>query len=385
MRLALVTETFPPEVNGVSMTLGRLCSGLSVLGWDVQVTRPVQEIEELEERVVAQPFEEIIVAGVPLPGYKGLRMGEPAGYTLFRSWSKARPDVVHIATEGPLGLAALAAARALRIPVSSTFHTNFDQYSDHYRVGFIQRLTSSYLRAVHNLCECTLAPTRQMADLLAEQGYRNTGVLSRGVDTLLFDPAKRDESLRREWGVPEGGRVSLYVGRVAKEKNVGLALRAFEAIRTLFPEDRMVVVGDGPERARLEGEGKYPMVHYAGMRSGADLARHYASGDLFLFPSVTETFGNVLTEAMASGLAVCAFDYAAGRQYIQPGSNGELAAFGDMESFVSKAVELRARPNPELAALREEARATSNGISWEMVVASFQESIRQVVAEYRHK
>ncbi|MDQ8203152.1 glycosyltransferase family 1 protein [Pelagicoccus sp. SDUM812003] len=378
MKLALVTETFPPEVNGVSMTLGRLCEGLAAEGWEIMVVRPVQEHEEVDMPSEEKPYEEFIAAGVPLPGYNALRMGEPAGFSLYRIWKRSRPDVVHVATEGPLGVAALIAARLLKIPVSSTFHTNFDQYSDHYRIGFIQRLASSYLRWVHNRCDVTLAPTRQMADELAKLGYRNTGVLSRGVDTELFRPDRRDESLRREWGVPEDGKVVLYVGRVAKEKNIDLAFAAFESLREDFPHDRMVVVGGGPELPRLKR--KYPEVRYAGMRKGEDLARHYASGDLFLFPSVTETFGNVVTEAMASALAVCTYDYAAGREYIESGRNGMLARFGDAEHFVAQTLALRCLPEQELASVRSAASETGKGISWKRVVESFQRSLRAVAS-----
>ena len=380
MRLALVTETYPPEVNGVSMTLGKLCAGLVDTGWEVQVVRPVQEAEEYECVTSNGECEELIVPGVPLPGYKGLRMGEPAALTLFASWWKRRPDIVHIATEGPLGLAALAVARFLKLPLSSTFHTNFDQYTGHYRVGFIAKLISAYLRAVHNACGCTLAPTRQMAEELASMGYRNMGVFSRGVDTKQFTPELRDEALRSEWGASEDSRVFLYVGRVAREKNIDLALASFATIHELYPKDKMVVVGDGPELARLKRE--YPYVCYAGMRKGEALARHYASGDIFLFPSVTETFGNVVTEAMASGLAVTTYDYAAGRQCIESGLNGCLASFGDEADFKRMAIQLREMDTKAFGALRREARATANSISWERVVASFKRSALEVIGRY---
>ncbi|MDQ8182894.1 glycosyltransferase family 1 protein [Pelagicoccus sp. SDUM812005] len=377
MKLALVTETFPPEVNGVSMTLGRLCDGLVQRGWDLLVVRPVQEHEEVDDVPQSKPFEEFIVAGVPLPGYSSLRMGEPAGFSLHRIWKEKRPDVVHIATEGPLGVAALIAAKLLEIPVASTFHTNFDQYSDHYSVGGAQRAMSAYLRMVHNYCGCTLAPTRQMAEALASEGYRNTGVLSRGVDTEHFSPEKRDESLRRAWGIQDGGRAIVYVGRVAKEKNIDLVVRAYQAILKERPKDRLILVGGGPELERLQR--KYPDIRYAGMQKGEALARHYASGDIFLFASVTETFGNVVTEAMASGLAVCTYDYAAGREYVRPGENGFLADFGDEQAFVSQAVSLSSLGDEELDRIRRAARKTAEGISWDSVVESFQTSLRALV------
>lgn len=377
MRLALVTETFPPEVNGVSMTLGRLCHGLAKRGWELQVTRPVQEHEEVDSPVEDKGFEEFIVAGVPIPGYSSLRMGEPAGFSLHRMWKQRRPDVVHIATEGPLGVAALIAARLLNIPVCSTFHTNFDQYSDHYSVGFVQRGMSAYLRAVHNFCACTLAPTQQMADELAAEGYRNTGVLSRGVDTELFGSKKRDEGLRDSWQLGKAGRAIVYVGRIAKEKNIDLVVRAYQSLRKDYPEDRLVLVGGGPELPRLQR--KYPDICYAGMQKGEGLARHYASADLFLFASETETFGNVVTEAMASGLAVCAYDYAAGRAYVRSGENGQLARFGEDEDFLKQARALRSLSDEALAAMRLAARETAQGISWDAVVESFEVSLHGLV------
>lgn len=377
MRLALVTETFPPEVNGVAMTLGRLRDGLAGLGWSVQVVRPEQDSDEFPSAEAAAR-DDVIVPGLPLPGYKGLRMGEPAIFSMGRAWRARRPDIVHVATEGPLGLAALWVARRLGLPVSSTFHTNFDQYSGHYHIGFIEQLARSYLRWVHNACVCTLAPTRQMADELEAGGYRNVGVLSRGVDTELFDPARRDEALRREWGVGPGGRALLYVGRAAREKNIDLAVGAYRALAADHPEDRMVVVGDGPELERLKAES--PRIVYAGMRRGTDLARHYASGDVFLFPSVTETFGNVVTEAMASGLAVVTYDYAAGRQHVIHGENGFLAAFGDGADFEQNAREARALPDDRLAAVRQAARETALGIRWSRVAATFDAALREAIA-----
>lgn len=360
------------------MTLGRLCAGLARRGWDLTVVRPVQEHEEIDAVREPQPFEEFVVAGVPIPGYSSLRMGEPAGFSLHRMWKEKRPDVVHIATEGPLGLASLTAAKLLEIPVSSTFHTNFDQYSGHYGAGFVQRGMSAYLRWVHNQCGCTLAPTRQMAEALAAEGYERTGVLSRGVDTELFHPGRRDGSLRESWNLGPGGRAMVYVGRVAKEKNIDIVMRVFREISRDHPEDRLVIVGDGPELERLKR--KHPDVLYAGMRKGEDLARHYASSDIFLFASVTETFGNVVTEAMASGLATCTYDYAAGREFVDAGRNGFLADFDDEDDFSRQAKALRALDEEALVQLRQQARATAERISWDAVVDSFQDSLRELVS-----
>ncbi len=376
MKLALVTETFPPEVNGVSMTLGRLVSGLRFRGCEVQIVRPVQcgEYESLDNS--KGKINELIVPGLPLPGYDGLRMGQPSVYRLLREWSRSLPDIVHVATEGPLGLAALWVAHMLRIPASSIYHTNFHQYTGHYNVGLIQGFILVFLRIAHNSCGCTLAPTRQMAKELKSLGFKNTGVLSRGVDTALFSPEYRDSQLRSEWGAGENDCVFTYVGRVASEKNIDLAIQSYLSAREIRRDCLMVIVGDGPEKERLEQS--YPDIVFAGMRKGEDLARHYASSDVFLFPSVTETFGNVVTEAMSSGLAVVTYDYAAGRELIEPGVNGYLAAFDQPEAFQSQAEQMMSLEFDRLAKVRFSARETALNISWSRVVMDFQHSLEVV-------
>lgn len=368
MRLALVTETYPPEVNGVAMTLSRLVGGLRAAGHAVEVVRPRQ----VHERGPS-PAEDFVVPGVAIPFYDALRIGLPVVPRLEARWRAWRPDVVHVATEGPLGLASLAAAERLRLPVTSSFHTNFHAYGGHYGVAALRDATLAYLRWFHNRTRCTLAPTRQMVGELAEARFRNLGVMARGVDARLFDPARRDEALRASWGAAPDDPVALYVGRVAAEKNLGLGVEAFLRLREREPRLRFVLVGDGPAKEGLMRA--HPDFHYAGMRRGEELAAHYASGDLFLFPSVTETFGNVVTEALASGLATVGYDYAATREHVREGRNGFAARFGDAAAFhaaAERALAARGRW-PEL---RTAARRTALGLTWEAVVARFAADIR---------
>ena len=376
MKLALVTETFPPEVNGVSMTLGRLVVGLVEKGYQVQVVRPAQDSERDDKSVGQNPYDELVMPGMPLPGYEGLRMGRPEAYRLLREWTAAKPDLVHVATEGPLGLAALWVARVLQIPTSSTFHTNFHQYTGHYKIGLIEDFILVFLRITHNSCGCTLAPTKQMADELKAMGFKNTAVLSRGVDTELFSPDRRDEQLRAEWGAKPEDRVVAYVGRVASEKNIDLAVKAFRRSQTDSRKSIMVIVGDGPERLRLQD--KYPDIVFAGMRKGEDLARHYASSDIFLFPSVTETFGNVVTEALSSGLAVVTYDYAAGRELIESGIDGLLAPFDQPDQFIEAARVAMGLDTEALSTLRMQARETAMAVSWDRVIQEFKQSLEIV-------
>lgn len=374
LRVAVVTETYPPEVNGVAMTLARIVDGLQRRNHRIQLIRPRQHATETPARNAH--LEEVLSPGVPIPRYQGLRVGLPAKQALFRLWSLKRPDVVHIATEGPLGWSALAAAIKLRLPVSTGFHTNFHSYSQHYGVGFLKKPITAYLRKFHNRAQATLVPTEDLRRELATQGFENLRVVSRGVDTRLFSPARRSPQLRRDWGAADGEPMALYVGRIAPEKNLNLLANAHSSMRTHVPEARLVMVGDGPERAALAA--RHPDIVFAGTRTGEDLAAHYASADIFLFPSLTETFGNVTLEAMASGLAVVAYDYAGARQYLAHERNGLLAPFNDGEAFVGLATAIATNPR-RAASLRVQARASAERIDWDNVFDDFEAVLRDVM------
>ena len=285
LKVALVTETYAPEVNGVAMTLGRIVQGMLDRGHQVQLIRPRQHAKEQPQH--QRNLHEYLVGGLPIPGYSGLHFGLPARKALTTLWQGERPDIVQVATQGPLGWSSLGAARFLGLPLSSSFHTNFDAYSRHYGIGWLKPAVSGYLRHFHNRTDRTLVPTRALARSLDGDGYRNVGVMSRGVDTHLFNPQRRSLALRASWGVGPEDLVVINVGRLAAEKNLGLTLKAFEEIKKVRPDARLLFVGDGPEKARLAAQ--HPQHIYAGMRRGEDLAAHYASADLFLFPSLTET------------------------------------------------------------------------------------------------
>jgi glycosyltransferase involved in cell wall biosynthesis len=383
VKVALVTETYPPEVNGVAMTLSRLTGGLVKRGHSVEVVRPRQK-DEIEGAVIepvngsgAPSVAQWLVPGAPIPFYKTLRMGLPVQGTLVKRWSETRPDVVHVATEGPLGLAALNAAKKLGLPVTSSYHTNFHQYGGHYGLRFGRDLALLYMRWFHNQAACTLAPTDEMCAQLENEGFERLRTLARGVDATLFSPGKRSAELRASWGAGPDDPVMIYVGRIAAEKNLGQAVEAFLAMQAIEPRAKFVLVGDGPEKGPLAA--KHPQFHYAGMRRGEELAAHYASADAFVFASVTETFGNVITEAMASGLVVVAYDYAATRQHVRHGVNGFAAEFGDRAAFVAAAREAINR-RVEWQTLRGNARATALTITWDSIVDRFEEELNAAVA-----
>lgn len=373
LRIALVSETFPPEINGVSMTLGRLVDGLARRGHQVQVIRCRRPTELPTETNTL--IQHTALPSLPIPRYSGLRLGLPARGKLRELWSRERPDVVHVATEGPLGRSALRAAEELRLPLASSYHTNFHDYSRHYGIGLLHGMVAGYLRRFHNRTRVTMVPSPDLLDQLVTAGYHNLVTLGRGVDTELFTPAKRDHALRATWGAAPDAPVLLHVGRVAPEKNIPLALKAFARLRSQVPGARMVVVGDGPLRPGFAQQ--HPDVRFTGALAVEDLARHYASADVFLFPSMSETFGNVLLEAMASGLATVSFDYAAPKTYVQQDDNGVIAPFGNEAAWLDHACALVADPK-RLARLRPAARATALTIGWDAVIDRFEGFLRRV-------
>ncbi|MBN1404454.1 MAG: glycosyltransferase family 1 protein [Opitutales bacterium] len=374
MKISLVTETYPPEVNGVAMTLEHLVHGLVARGHSMEVVRPRQGKGDVAAQSAG--MSEFLSIGLPLPGYSGLHFGIIRAGKLVKHWREHRPDLVHVATEGPLGWAAIRAAKKLGIATVSSFHTNFHSYGQHYGYGMLIRTALSWLRYIHNSTRLTFAPSPDVVQTLEKEGFRNMRLLGRGVDTELFDPSRRSEELRKSWGAGPETPVAVYVGRLAGEKNLPVAVQAFKTMRSKIPELRFVLVGDGPSRATLEKEN--PEFHFAGMRRGEDLATHYASADLFIFASVTETFGNVVTEAMASGLPALAYDYAAPAKYIVNGESGRLAAYGDTEAFIA-AAGIMAQEQAHWAEMGRNARKTAEGISWDAVIDGYAEDIRKVL------
>ena len=366
LHIALVSETFPPEVNGVANTLGRLCQGLRERGHRLQLVRPRQA-----DDTAPNDDQLLLTRGWPLPGYAGLQWGQSSLHKLLRRWQRNRPDVLYIATEGPLGLSALRAARRLGIPVVSGFHTNFQQYSDHYGFGLLTRLLTGYLRWFHNRSRLTLVPSPSQRLELQRRGFERLELLARGVDGQLFHPARRSAGLRAEWGLGEDEIAVLHVGRLAAEKNLQLLTRAFRQLQGDLPQQRLrlVLVGDGPLRAQLQAE--LPEALFCGVQRGEALAAHYASGDLFLFPSLSETFGNVVLEALASGLAVVAFDQAAAAQHIRHGHNGALATPGDEAAFIESARWLLEDPE-SLRRVRLNARQHAGKQGWPAIVERFE-------------
>lgn len=361
-RVCIVTETYAPEVNGVAHTLSTLVNGMRDRGIQVQIIRPRQNKLDKDDDVT------LTLPGLPIPGYPELKFGLPYYRRVLNTLTRFRPEAVYVATEGPLGWVATKAAEKLGIHVISGFHTNFHQYGKHYRIGALENLGYRYLRWFHNTTSATLVPTSAQASELTAHGFERVRVMARGVNSRQFSPDHRSPELRAGWGAQPEDLVLLYVGRIAAEKNLQLVLRTYEQLRSQDDTVKLVLVGNGPE---LQGiRERHPEVICAGVRRGEELSRFYASGDIFLFPSLTDTFGNVVTEALASGLGLVAFDYAAAHEHTQHEKSAMLASFGDEKAFIRHAASLLERPNL-LRTIRLQARQLACTISWDSIIDEF--------------
>lgn len=366
LHIAIVSDTCPPDINGVANTLGKLRDGLRTLGHRVDIIRSGP----------AHHSEETTVPYWPLPGYWEIHVGAPLPGFFKSRWKRERPDAVYIAIETPLGFAAARAALALGIPAIAGYHTNFRDYLTRYGQPWIGSQVLRYQRWFHNRLPLTLVPSPETQNRLRADGFLHTAVLGRGIDSERFAPSKRCPALRRTWDADEETPVALVVGRVSPEKNIDLALRAIASLRQSAPSLRAVIVGDGPSRPSLQAA--HPDFHFAGYQNGEDLATHFASADFLLFPSKTETFGNVLLEAMASGLPCLAFDSGAAAWHGTHGVNLLKAPLGDDDAFLHQAHALLDPSTRQT--LSHTARQFAVSLSWPGIVRQFESHLRQVIS-----
>ena len=317
MRVTLVTETFAPQVNGVSRTLGQLVAYLESVGDTVQVVHP-------DYGPGAAGRDRWQVKSAPLPFYREVSVPLPPFGPVLRAIDAFQPDLIHVATEITLGWTVLRHALKRQIPIVSSFHTNFDQYCDHYHLGWARGVAWRYLRWFHNRTTETYVPSQVTVDDLTARGFERLILWPRGVDGDLFRPARpRRTEIRQALGFGPEDVVIGHVSRLAAEKNAPFLAEALRLVAEARPQVKFLIVGDGPERANFEAK-MGPSARFVGYRSGDDLADHYSSMDLFGFASVTETFGNVVLESLASGLPVVALKAGGVGSIVDDGVTGQL-------------------------------------------------------------
>jgi glycosyltransferase involved in cell wall biosynthesis len=367
LRISLITETYFPQVNGVSRTLDRLVQHCAGQGDRVQLLIP-----RYDENSVKMPanVEKKDWWAFPLPFYKEVVLPLVTVGSIEQALKNFRPDLVHIATEGPLGWTALRAARRLKLPIVSSYHTNFPQYLETYHASFLEPACWKYLRWFHNSTLATFCPSDSTRQLIETKGLKNVGIWSRGVDSYKFSPGKREYDLRKAYNIKPDDVVMTYAGRIANEKNLEMLMDAWGMLKE-YENAHLLFIGDGPLRAKLEAM-KLPRTIFAGYRYGEELSSMYASSDLFAFPSLSETFGNVVLEAMASGLPVVAYDVQGPKDIVQHKTNGLLVEKIDAGSL-SRAMQKLLVDNELRWEMGRKARAYAETRTWEKIMAGMRE------------
>lgn len=374
MRIALFGDTYPPNVNGVANTLGRLVREAYRRGDEVALFTPRVSDEAAEFTALHMQSR-----GLPVPVYPELQLALPKLSECARLLEKFAPDLVHLATESSMGLVGRRWAVRSGVPIVTSFHTNYAEYARGYRLGAFEGGIWRYLRWFHAAARFTFHPSHVTGELLRAMGFRAPGRLwSRGVDSEAFSPAHRSEAIRSEIA-PGAAAILLYVGRIAPEKSCTVAIDAFAGVRTDFPDTALVFVGDGPARAELEAR-KVAGVHFIGYRRGRELAQVFASGDLLLFPSETETFGNVVLEAFASGIPAVVADRGGVRDTVADGATGFRCRPGDVGDFTDRLKTLLSDP-VLMTGMGIRARETAVGRSWETIFNGLFGSYREAIGD----
>lgn len=380
MRIGIFSEVYWPMVSGVGVTLDRLTRELSARGHDVRVysaTYPLPPGTTDRPEVHRSP-------SIPLFLYPDVQWAFPRQREIVADLGLFRPDVVHVATEFAMGLAGLKAADQLGIPVIASAHTDYYKYARRYGVGFVWQMGWLYLRWFYNRAGRVLVPSRVYERFLNGQGIVHTGLWTRGVDPAEFHPRFRSEAYRARFGVGPGELLVTYIGRLAKEKDLARLIAAWQQLQSVRGGSQLVLVGRGPLEAELR-ERAIPGVHLAGLLTGRELSEAYASADLFVFPSTTETFGNSLLEAMASGLPSLSVRAGGVLEFAEHNINAWLARPGDTRALTGALARLLADPDLR-ARLARGALATAESRRWDRIYDQLIEDYRaaQLSAEEEH-
>jgi len=375
LRVAIFTGNYNYIKDGVAVTLNRLVDFLERRGVPVLVFAPTIETPAFES-----VGEVVSVPSIPIPSRSEYRIALGLSKKARRRLDAFAPTLIHIAVPDILGYQALKFAGKRNLPVVASYHTRYDTYLKFYGLGGLERLGRRYLRWFYNKCLMVYPPSDSMAQIIREEGFSDSvRVWSRGVDADLFSPARRSLEWRRSLGVGDEDVLVTFVGRLVKEKNTDLVVRIYKALRQRGIRFRAMFVGNGPEEEAIRTA--LPDAVFTGFLVGEDLSRAYASSDIFLFPSESETFGNVTLEAMASGLpAVCA-DASGSRSLVLDGETGYLISASDEAGFIDRLSGL-IESAPLRARMGKAARRRAQEFSWDDILSGLLQSYADVVAAY---
>ncbi|HWQ78616.1 MAG TPA: glycosyltransferase family 1 protein [Anaerovoracaceae bacterium] len=371
MKIAIFTDTFYPQINGVTNTLGKM-------------TQYFDE-NKIEYKVFAPRYDD----GADLSAerfyslkfflYPDCRIALPNVFRIAQTLSDFKPDLIHLMTEFNMGLTGLHFGKKNHIPTVSNYSTNFSQYTDYYKLDFLKQGIWDYLRWFHNQNGITLCPSSESRKLLKQNDIGNTAIFSRGIDSVKFNPSLRSESLRKKLGI-ENKTAFLYVGRVSFEKDLDILSESYKRIKGKYGgRVAMIITGEGPYLDKCRAAFPADTI-FTGFKRGTELSELYASSDIFVCPSSTETFGNVILEAMASGLPVIGADAGGLKEIITHKKNGLKFGIRDAEELTELMTELL--ENPGLRdRLKENGISFAAGRSWDRIIGSLVGIYSEVLAE----
>ena len=380
MRLLVCTDSYPPQLNGVSVVTALTVSGLTARGWTCAVVAPAYPAQAASVLAADPAVPVTSLPSLPLPGYRDVRVALPAWRAVRRVVRDVAPDVVHCATEFVVGRLGMAAARQAGIPVVTSYHTDFVQYTARYGIPWMRRPVMGWLGRFHGRAALTLTPSEAARADVAALGAPRVTVWGRGIDTAAFHPRHRSVALRER--LAQGAEtLFLHVGRLAPEKDVGVLLEAFRRLAERMPPGRvrLLVAGDGPARAALERQAGTQVTFLGAVDRARDLPTLYASCDAFAYASTSETLGLVELEAMASGVPVVAVPAGGVADHLRDEVNGLAYPAGDAIACAAALERLTADPGLR-ARLAEGARRDAERQGWEAELDRLDRVLRGVPA-----
>jgi glycosyltransferase involved in cell wall biosynthesis len=374
-RIALFTGAYNHIADGVSLTLNRLVAFLEERGVEVLVFAPTVDDPPIDHAGTLVP-----VPSVPAPGRSDYRISLGMTSAVRERLDAFDPTIVHVATPDLLGRSALQYADRAGVPAVASYHTHFSSYLKYYHLDLLEGVLWRYLRSFYEPCRQIYVPSTAMAEILRSHGIdHGLRLWRRGVNTDRFAPGRRSVAWRRSLGIEDGEAVVTFVSRLVWEKGLGVFADVVERLEAAGVPHRSLVVGDGPARQALEE--RLDDTLFAGYLEGDDLARAYASSDVFLFPSDTETFGNVTLEAMAAGLPTVCADAAGSRDLVREGTTGHLCPPGDADAFFEATRRLVENPSVRRQ-MGSAALARARNFTWDKVLGRIDRYYDEVLADH---
>lgn len=372
MKIALFTDTYKPQINGVSNTVERMIEYFQGHGIEYQIFAPKYGNEKDTEHFHYSK-------SISFWFYKDCRISFPNIFKIIKILRSFQPDIIHVMSEYPMGIAGIIAGKLLGIPIVSSYTTHIANYTQYVKLSLLKPLVLSYFQYFHSKSKRVLVPSYDAIRYLNHNGIKHTRLFTRGIDTKRFHPKHRDHQLRREWNA-EGKIVFLYVGRISAEKNLSVLINAYGAIKKYYPDQvGLVMVGDGPLLEYCKKNLPQDTV-FTGFLTGDSLAKAYASADVFVFPSSSETLGNVVLEAMASGLCVIGSNEGGVGELIKNYDNG--ISFDSKYAHILSDLMLKVMDRPELREyLRTGGRNFAKDRSWLSIFDALMFEYRVVIKE----